>query len=107
MWLGHLPVCTRDQGVKCQFCSNTATVHLTDIVQNKKREMHLCQACAEAQQLVTKQELNLPAIVQGLFGAHLGSPSDELSRLACPVCGIGYMQFRAQGRPPRQRGTRA
>jgi protein arginine kinase activator len=84
--------------VKCQFCSNTATVHLTDIVHNQKKELHLCQACAEAQNLVAKQELNLSAIVQSLFGAHLGSPSDELSRLACPVCGIKYMEFRAQGR---------
>ena len=32
--------------MKCQFCDNPATVHLTDIVNKKKREMHLCEACA-------------------------------------------------------------
>ena len=37
--------------MKCQFCSKPATVHLTDIVNNHKKELHLCQACAEAQQL--------------------------------------------------------
>jgi protein arginine kinase activator len=84
--------------VKCQFCSNKATVHLTDIVNNTKKEMHLCQRCAEAQQLVTKQELNLPAILQSLIGQHLGPQSDELARLRCPACGIRYMEFRAQGR---------
>jgi len=75
-----------------------ATVHLTDIVNNQKREVHLCQDCAEAQQLVHKQELNLPAILQALIGQHLGAQTDELARLVCPACGIRYMEFRAQGR---------
>jgi protein arginine kinase activator len=84
--------------VKCQLCSKPATVHLTDIVDNQKREVHLCQACAEAQKLVKQQELNLPAILQSLIGQHLGPQTDELARSSCPVCGIGFMEFRAQGR---------
>jgi protein arginine kinase activator len=83
--------------VKCQFCSNQATVHLTDIVNQQKKEMHLCQGCAEQQQLVKQHELNLPTIIQTLIGPHLGA-SDELARLTCPVCGIQYMEFRAEGR---------
>ena len=84
--------------MKCQQCSNPATVHLTNIENNKKREVHLCQKCAEAQQLIKKQELNLPAILQSLIGQHVGPLTDELSRLACPCCGIRYMEFRAAGR---------
>ena len=84
--------------MKCQLCSKPATVHLTDIVNNQKKELHLCQSCAEAQHLVHKQELNLPAIVQSLIGQHLGPATDELARLACPACGIRYMEFRAEGR---------
>ena len=84
--------------MKCQFCSSAATVHLTRIVDNQLREFHLCQACAEEKQLVKQQELNLPAIVQSLIGQHLGPQTDELARLACPVCGIKYMEFRSQGR---------
>jgi len=84
--------------VKCQLCSKPATVHLMDVVDNQKREVHLCQACAEAQQLVKQQELNLPAIVQSLIGQHLGPQTDELARLTCPVCGIKFMEFRSEGR---------
>ena len=84
--------------MKCESCSSPATVHLTDIVDGKKRELHLCQSCAEQQQLLKQQELNLPAILQTLIGHHVGPPSDELARLACPACGIKYMEFRAQGR---------
>jgi protein arginine kinase activator len=84
--------------VKCQCCDKTATVHLTDIVDGQKKELHLCQACAEQQQLLTKQELNLPAILQTIIGQHLGPANDELARLTCPACGIKYMEFRAEGR---------
>jgi protein arginine kinase activator len=84
--------------VKCQFCSKPATVHLTDIVDNHKKELHLCQDCAEQQQLIQHQELNLPAILQTLIGQHVGPQAAELSRLTCPACGIKYVEFRAQGR---------
>ena len=84
--------------MKCQSCENPATVHLTDIVNGKKKELHLCPACAEKQQLLAQQELNLPAILQTLIGHHVGQLSDELARLTCPVCGIKYMEFRAEGR---------
>jgi protein arginine kinase activator len=84
--------------VKCQFCSNPATVHLTNIENNQKKEMHLCQGCAEQQQLLKQQELNLPAILQTLIGQHVGAWTDELSRLTCPACGVKYMEFRREGR---------
>jgi len=84
--------------MKCQSCDNAATVHLTDIVDGKKKERHLCSACAQKQQLLSQQELNLPAILQTLIGHHVGQLSDELARLTCPVCGIKYMEFRAEGR---------
>lgn len=84
--------------MKCQLCKKPATVHLTDIVNGQKTETHLCQECAEKQQLVKQQELNLPAILQTLIGHHVGAQTDELSRLKCPTCGIKYMEFRAQGR---------
>jgi protein arginine kinase activator len=70
---------------------------LTDIVNGHKRELHLCQDCAEKQQLIKSQELNLSAILQTVIGQH--SPlTDELGRLTCPACGIKYMEFKAEGR---------
>ena len=84
--------------MKCQSCSSPATVHLTDIINGQKKELHLCQACAEQQQFIKQQELNLPAILQSLIGQHVGQLTDELSRLTCPACGIKYMEFRAEGR---------
>lgn len=84
--------------MKCQSCSSPATVHLTDIINGHKRELHLCQQCAEKQQLVQNSDINLPAILQTLIGQHVGNPTDALARLTCPACGIKYMEFRAGGR---------
>jgi protein arginine kinase activator len=84
--------------VKCQSCSKPATVHLTDIVSGQKRELHLCQECAEKQQLIKHQELNLAVILQTVIGQHVGQMTDELARLTCPTCGIKYMEFKAEGR---------
>jgi protein arginine kinase activator len=84
--------------VKCQLCSKPATVHLTEIVSNQKREVHLCRECADNQQLFQPPPLNVSAILQTLIGQHLGPQTDALARLVCPTCGIRYMEFRAQGR---------
>ena len=84
--------------MKCQSCSNLATVHLTSIVNGQKSERHLCQQCAEQEQAIQNQELNLPAILHSIIGQHVGPLTDELASLACPACGIKYMEFRAEGR---------
>jgi protein arginine kinase activator len=84
--------------VKCQSCDLPATVHLTEIVGGKKKELHLCQACAEKQETLKQQEKNIAVILQSMIGQHVGAPTDELSRLTCPACGIKYMEFKAEGR---------
>lgn len=84
--------------MNCQSCGQPATVHLTDFVNGKKRERHFCEECAEKQELLKQQELNLTAILQSVIGQHVGGQADELSRLTCPTCGIKYMEFKAAGR---------
>lgn len=84
--------------MKCQLCSKQATMHLSNIVNGQKKELHLCQDCAEKQQLLKQQELNLSAILQTVIGQHVGQLTDELARLTCPTCGIKYMEFKAEGR---------
>lgn len=83
--------------MKCQTCGKKATVHFTNIVNGKKQELHLCQACSEKQNLMKNQELNLSLILQTVLGQH-SPPTEELARLTCPACGIKYMEFKAGGR---------
>jgi protein arginine kinase activator len=91
----------------CQFCGEPATVHLTDIANKKKRELHLCDTCARRQNLLPdapSPQLNLPALLQLImnqFAPASGSTAeDEVdpATLTCPSCGLKYAQFRADGR---------
>jgi protein arginine kinase activator len=83
--------------MKCQACGQPATVHVTELKQMQKRELHLCEACARKHQLVTEpqQELNLPAILQMLLGSSVGALFDDAP--TCSACGLTYAGFRQQG----------
>ena len=84
----------------CQLCGEPATVHLTDIVNKKKRQMHLCEGCARKQNLITDDptpQLNLQPVLQISMGQLSLLPVDT-GGLLCPTCGLKYAQFRATGR---------
>lgn len=93
--------------MKCQFCGADASVHLTDIVGKKKRETHLCEACAKAHDLLPGEpgpQLNLTALLH-LLMAQPDSPiaaavqaGPDVAALTCPSCGLSYPKFRADGR---------
>jgi len=87
--------------MKCQSCQQPATVHLTDIVDKKKREVHLCEDCARKHDLIPdeQQDLNVPALLQFLVAQSRDEKKKQaIDAEACPHCGQKYAQFRAQGR---------
>ena len=60
--------------MKCQSCSSPATVHLTDIINGQKKELHLCQDCAEKQQWLKQDQINLTGLLQSVIGQHIVAP---------------------------------
>ena len=87
--------------MKCHYCDNPATVHLTDIISKKKRERHLCENCAREHNLFPdpKQELDIPALLQFLVDQTAAETAKTgATDTTCPHCGVKYSQFRAQGR---------
>lgn len=85
--------------MKCQYCSNPATVHLTKIVNKDKSEMHLCETCAREKNVTAlpPQEFNVPALLQLMLG-QMPAPKAAAADYVCPACGTPYAHFRAQGR---------
>jgi protein arginine kinase activator len=81
----------------CQACKkNEATIHLTEISEGKRLEMHLCQACAVEQGIAAKTQMSLNELLSSLLAA---APDDtaiaELDQdLVCPACGETLDQFR-------------
>jgi protein arginine kinase activator len=83
--------------VICQRCKKQpATVHLTEILHNEKRERHLCEDCAREEGVAVKAQINLQDILSGMLEAH--QVAGKEATLTCPDCGITYAEFRSQGR---------
>ena len=90
--------------MKCQKCDRPASFHITDLIDGKPSELHLCEECAQQYLSPSEEEAAdmLPAMA-GLLAQQLavGETADDLARLdqrACPVCGITFLEFRKQGR---------
>ncbi len=90
--------------MKCQQCDRPATFHITDLVDGKPDEVHLCEECAQSFLTPSGDEMDdmMPAMA-GLLAQQLavGETADQLARLdgrACPICGITFLEFRKQGR---------
>lgn len=88
----------------CQECQKRpATVHLTQIVNNSKKELHLCHECAQ-----NHQELSLSLNLDPSFSIHKllagmldGAPFQQMNTAAvpeCPQCGLNFTQFGEIGR---------
>src|SRR3954453_19883717 len=85
----------------CQRCQDEAAVHLTETVDGRRRELHLCVPCARDAGLALPEsppKLGLDQVVQGLIVAHVGELVGELAELTCPDCGVRFMEFRTLGR---------
>ena len=93
--------------MKCQSCGeNEANVHLTDVSNNEKREVHLCESCAEQQQVTIKSYLNKQTsgtkeqpfeFLSQLVQSQTESFPDE-RELTCSRCGTTYKMFRSTGK---------
>jgi protein arginine kinase activator len=84
----------------CQKCKkNEATIHMTQIVNGNKREIHLCEECAAMSQGVKVIPiLTLDQWLNHIISAvHAGIEEAEEEHV-CPDCGITYGEFRTGGR---------
>jgi len=85
--------------MQCEICkTKTATVHLTEIVEGRRTESHLCQGCAQKEGVTIKSQLSLNELLSSLIAAHqqTDETGSEKSHKACPECGTTMEQFRKQ-----------
>ncbi len=78
--------------MKCQSCGKReAVVHLTEIRNGKKTEMHLCARCSEEKGITHKQHFDISGLLQTLSSAD--APPKETGR-----CGGLFEKFTARAR---------
>jgi len=82
----------------CQMCKkHQATIHLTEIVNNQKSEVHLCEKCAEKQGVV-KTQMSISDFLHGLASGGKAQSKQDLPEITCPSCGMKLDQFQSGGR---------
>lgn len=86
--------------ITCQVCKkNIATVHLTEIIKNKKREIHLCEECAAKKGIAFKAtSFSISDLLSGLVNTQAAQEIAKMSQVKCPICGLSYLEFRQHGR---------
>lgn len=99
--------------MKCQKCSNEATVHEVMIRGGERHEKHLCEHCAASEgvgptpQAIPLDKLILENIVgiqplqttpvTGAGGKGVQGPGRAAQATHCAACGLGFAHFRNTG----------
>jgi protein arginine kinase activator len=82
----------------CESCNERkATVHLTEIINDTKKEIHLCEECAKEKGVTIKGQLANLSIPEFVVESASSEP-DEGQDLVCEACGMTFAKFRSQGK---------
>lgn len=76
------------------MCDAEATVHLTQIVNNKIIKVDLCEACAQAKGVTDPEGFSLADLIQ----KSNFEPQSKEPELSCSECGMGAADFKRTGR---------
>ena len=88
----------------CDICGkNQATVHLTEIIDEKMNELHLCEECARQKSSQMESQFGLSDLLAGLAGTDKSvhkdkDASEPVISVKCPNCGLTYADFKKIGR---------
>lgn len=85
----------------CQDCKKkSAVVHMTEIVNEKTTEYHLCKECAQKKEgLGMFAPLSINDILASFLNSEKSSQIAEKKEIGkCKTCGIDYNGFRKTGR---------
>jgi protein arginine kinase activator len=86
--------------MQCQICANkTATIHLTEITNGVRTELHFCEQCAIEQGIAAHGQVSVNELLGNLLSS--APTDDELagradSETVCPECGFKLSQFRKE-----------
>lgn len=83
--------------MQCQLCKqNTATIHLTEIVDGLRNETHLCEGCAQKQGVAIKAQIPLNELLGSLLAAQpeKAAAAEQPPEQSCPRCGMTFEKFR-------------
>jgi protein arginine kinase activator len=84
--------------LKCNLCSKPATVHLTQIVNNKVHKVDLCEECAQAKGVTDPTGFSLSDLLLKASLNTEGPGSGPAPGPRCEQCGFTQGDFKKTGR---------
>ena len=83
--------------MQCEKCqSQEATVHYTEIIENKSIKVNLCEECAQEKGLDVDAEFSIGDFLGGLTGEKKKKGVSQ--KIACSQCGMTLAKFKKIGR---------
>lgn len=83
----------------CDICGKVeATVHLTEIVNEKMTKLHLCEGCAKEKGAEMEEHFGLSDLMAGLADLGTNLEPEAMSAIKCSSCGFTYQDFKKAGR---------
>jgi protein arginine kinase activator len=88
--------------MQCQICSKrTATIHLTEITEGVRSEMHVCEHCAAEQGIAAQGQVSINQLLTDFLNSQptdeeIMGPSVEQEQ-SCPTCGFTLDRLRKEG----------
>ena len=87
--------------MQCQICKkNEATIHLTEITDGVRTEMHICELCAQEEGIAVKSQVPINELLSSLLAVQPADDEllgDSEQKLSCPRCSFTWEQFRKEG----------
>lgn len=85
--------------IKCSLCGKPATVHLTQIINNKIHKVDLCEDCAKAKGVTDPAGFSLAdLLIKGALHNVAAEGEGSAEGLVCPSCGFTQQDFKKIGR---------
>ncbi len=83
----------------CDVCgSKEATVHLTEIVNDKVTKLHLCEGCAKDKGEEMEEHFGMSDLLAGLADMGVSLEPAAAGSVKCASCGYTYNDFKKSGR---------
>ncbi len=83
----------------CDICGKKeATVHLTEIVNDKIAKLNLCEECAKEKGAEMEEHFGLSDLLAGLADLGAGISTEAGDKIKCSACGFTYRDFKKAGR---------
>lgn len=83
----------------CDIChKREATVHLTEIINDKITKMHLCEGCAKEKGEEMETHFGLSDLLAGLSDFGMPRELKGHKQYKCPACSFTFFDFQKTGR---------